>query len=97
MTKNQCPSCNANIKLEPNKKVTVCSYCSTEFIIDTTITTTTQPIIQQQVINRKIPPRPHLRVGLAVFLCFLYVWPGIIYIALIRIKQKEWDETYKKY
>lgn len=43
-----------------------------------------------------VEPRPKLKVGLAIFLCCLYFFPGVLYIASVKKKQREWDKTYRR-
>lgn len=40
------------------------------------------------------PPRPKINIGLAILLCWLYIFPGLIYIGSVKNKQREWDEKY---
>lgn len=37
-------------------------------------------------------PRPKINILLAILLCYLYIFPGIIYISSVKKKQREWDE-----
>ena len=41
---------------------------------------------------RYIPPRPTINIFIATILCCLYLFPGLIYISVIKNKQREWDE-----
>ena len=44
--------------------------------------------------NTSNEPRPRVNVSLAILLCLFYLFPGIIYIASVKKKQKEWDDKY---
>lgn len=51
----------------------------------------------QQINNiNVIEPRPKINVGLAILLCWLYIFPGVIYIGYVKNKQREWDEKYRR-
>lgn len=39
-------------------------------------------------------PRPKVNIWLAIFLFYLYIFPGIIYISCVREKQREWDRKH---
>ena len=50
----------------------------------------------QTQINRVViaEPRPKVKIGLALVLCCLYFFPGVIYICAVKKKQRDWDKLY---
>lgn len=69
---------------------------------NTTTTTNTAQTINYyyssngNTANMRVPKtkRPVLNVGLAIFLCLFYLFPGLIYIASVKASQKAWDDKY---
>lgn len=39
-------------------------------------------------------PRPKVNIWIAIFLFYLYIFPGIIYICSVKKQQEEWDEKH---
>lgn len=108
MKAGKCPNCGAAITVDESKQTSLCEYCGAAFVTEKAITqinsnTTNQAQVinnyystAENVSNVRQPKtqRPVLHIGLAIFLCCFYVFPGIIYIASIKAKQKEWDDKY---
>lgn len=101
MKATKCPCCGATIPVQVYESSGKCEYCGSPLVSET------RPNPNQQIqekqststsLNKKeyIPPRPVLNVGVAIFLLFLYVVFGIIYIACVKAKQVEWDKKYGK-
>lgn len=102
----KCPNCGANILVDETKDAGICEFCNTPFITEKAISQTNNLTTNHaQTINNyygskdnhlRVPrePRPVLNVGLAIFLCLLYIFPGVFYISHIKTKQKEWDDKY---
>ncbi len=40
------------------------------------------------------PPRPKINAVLATIGLLLYIWPGLLYIIIQVIRQKNWDKKY---
>lgn len=108
MKSAKCPSCGANITVDETKDAGICEFCNTPFITEKAISQTNNTTTNNaQTINYyygsnessrnvRVPKteRPVLNVGLAIFLCFFYIFPGLIYIASVKKRQKEWDDKY---
>lgn len=112
MKAGKCPSCGANIAVDESKEAGVCEFCGTPFVTEKAISTVTNnTTTTAQTINYyyssapantntnnsvKCPPRPEVNVFLAIILCWLWLIPGIIYIASVKSAQKEWDAQYRR-
>ncbi|MBQ8451393.1 MAG: hypothetical protein IJ538_01285 [Clostridia bacterium] len=103
----KCTSCGANIEIDESKEISVCPFCKTSIITEKAIQGNTTNN-NANVINNyygggstqnttiKVPrtERPKLNVGLAILGFFFYIFPGVLYVAHIKKKQKEWDDKY---
>lgn len=99
----KCPNCGANISLD-EQETSICEFCGTPFVAEKEITPTTNTVqtinnyysLPNNLPNMRLPKtkRPVLNVGLAIFLCLLFFWLGIIYIVSVKSRQKEWDDKY---
>ena len=96
--KGICKYCNAEYVTEKAiQNVGVSATNNANTIVNNYYTASAQP---QQNVNTVVSrvvvaePRPKLKVGLAVLLCWLYIIPGVVYICLVKSKQKEWDRMY---
>lgn len=108
MKAGKCPNCGANISVDEAKETGVCEFCGTPFVTEKAISTTTNNTTNTaqtinyyyssngESANMRVPKtkRPVLNVGLAIFLCFFYLFPGLIYIASVKSSQKAWDDKY---
>ncbi len=94
----KCPCCGATISMKVFKSSGKCEYCDSPLISENDETQKTQQHTSsfKPETKKAIPPRPVLNVGVAIFLLFLYVVFGIIYIACVKAKQVEWDKKYGK-
>jgi len=104
----KCTSCGANIEIDETKDAGICQYCNSPYSTEKAIknynnsTTNNAQVINNYYGNEpnnqtlKVPrtERPKLNIGLAILGCIFYVFPGLIYIAYIKQKQKEWDDKY---
>lgn len=52
--------------------------------------------INKPTIQHIEAPRPKVKIWLAILLCYLYIFPGVIYIYSVKKQQKEWDERHGK-
>jgi uncharacterized OB-fold protein len=93
----KCESCGALFKINTVSKVLKCPYCGREAknldyvessVVNDTHTTT--------YVTQYAPPRPRVRAGLAILLFIFYIFPGIIYVLVVRQRKINWDRRYKK-
>ena len=49
---------------------------------------------EKTTIHHIVPPRPRVKLWLAIILCYFYIFPGIIYINSVKKQQKDWDIRY---
>lgn len=93
----KCPNCGANLKSEDLLNDSyVCAYCKTSIVAEDVATPTiinnyyhTSPVVE-----KNIPPRPRVSFFWAIILLWMYILPGLIYIAIVHNKQKDWDDEY---
>ncbi len=98
----KCSGCGANISLDGTKRSVKCAYCGTTYTDDkyvepkpslfgSNISVSVQP--QSAVTTgNNINGRPKVNVGIFCLLFFILGWiPGVIYLAIVNSKQKEWD------
>lgn len=95
----KCSCCSANVKLPENSNTTVCPYCGSSIILNENEKVVAEQKSKEVNINihnaGSIPPRPKVKVWLAILLFIMEIWPGIIYLCIIDSKQRKWDEQYK--
>lgn len=85
MKNNKCPYCGAPLNSNDNNSNALCPYCG-EHNSENKNSNGSQS-------NDK---RPEIDTVLAIVLCVLWVWPGIIYILITLYRQNEWDKKHNK-
>ena len=94
----KCPGCGANIYNDKNKDINRCEYCNTPFATDEPEAKAKTSSVAQNIVKTSVyvekPPRPRLNIFLTIFLFWFYFFPGLIYVASVKSKQKAWDEKY---
>lgn len=97
MKQNKCPSCGAPLN-PTDKKNIKCDYCGSFFVIEDSTTPNTVKNENQEQFQElrkmEIPKRPTISWLLFSLLCFIYVFPAFIYLAVMKQKQYEWDKMY---
>lgn len=110
MKSAKCPNCGANINVDESKDAGICEYCNTPFVTEKAIShinntsNNAQTIINNYYTTptsgqpdnkiQYIGPRPKINIFIALILCCFYLFPGIIYIIVKKLQQKEWDEKF---
>ena len=105
----KCTSCGANITVDETKDAGICPFCNTPFTTEKAIknltnnsTTNNAQVVnyyyggenKQNVVKVPKTERPKINFLLAFLGLYCGLIPGIIYIAIIKKKQKEWDDKY---
>jgi hypothetical protein len=92
----KCPNCGANIYIEDYNNSSHCEYCGTPFAKDPH-----EKLSQNHTSDSNKPTtakccdgRPHINVGLAIFLFLLNVTFGMIYMLCVILKQVKWESAH---
>lgn len=112
MKSSKCTSCGANIEIDTTKEKFTCPYCGTHFINDDAKENKIDNNDIVEVINNKVRgqfdysdgeypeyvhgKRPVVNIIFAVILGCLYFVPAIIYVMIVLVRQRVWDEYHKR-
>ena len=99
----KCSGCGANLNFDGSKKIMKCQYCGTVYKDDSkfekseplsaqqTFTTTTG---SKNTIFDVSGDRPKLSIPIIIILCLFGAFPfALLYFAMTKSRQKEWDEN----
>ena len=93
----KCTGCGANISLDGTKRSVKCAYCGTVYTDDKYVEPKPSLFgsVQPQstvTTGQDLSGRPKVNIGIFCLLFLLLGWiPGVIYLAVVNSKQKEWD------
>lgn len=97
----KCPNCGAQVSNSPSNGRQVCEYCNSSLVNEEPIVKVVETSNQGEYYKddveprkyRSYEPRPRISMFLAVVLCWINIFVGLVYIGIMKHKQHEWDKN----